>query len=278
MALVHPRRWAARLRRCAALLAVVAAGGLATGVAVVVVAAPAAGQPAPSADRPATGSLYLDGLGATTALGIAVPFGTYLSNDGPGAAAGLRTLIKVSLPGAGARDLRIDRHESGGPWASIASTAGSKGNVTFVDDSDADRWMMAGTVLTSRYRLILLSKVASDEAVITAEAQHRIGSKWLSLARSPRYVTKLTPASTRGLGQPFSPAPTLSAAPSPTTLDSELTADGQPTKAPAAAADTTAPWLVTSRFGTAISIVVVAGLLAVACWFLRRAVALPVAE
>jgi hypothetical protein len=223
----------------------------------------------------AKGSLFLDGLATTTAVGTQVQFAASLTNDGPGAAVGIRTLISVTLPEAGPQEIRVERREFDGSWATIGTKIGTKGEVKLVDDSTTDLWVVAGGVLTGRYRLTFLQRTPSGDAVVVAEVQHRVGREWRSLARSPQYLTKVLTST--GVGSagapvtPFTPAPTLSVEASPIVVDGDVLGNGSDDGAGEGKLRA-APWLLSSRLGVGLCIIGVLGMLAVAAWVLRREV------
>lgn len=245
------------------------------------VPAPAAAAPETSTTAPPLGgTLFLDGLGATTAAGAPVPFTASLVNESPGPVVGLRTLISVALPGAGTREVRLDRRELDGSWAVVGTKIGTRGNVRFVDDSTTDRWMVPGAVVAGRYRLTFLSRGLSGDAVVVGEAQYRLGSGWWPLARSPQYLTRVIaePAAGRGAAAsgaavpgagtaaPYSPAPTLTVPAEPIVVEAPAAVG----PAPGAGSPEAGPFA--SRWFAGVGIGVVAGLLAGAVWLLRREV------
>ncbi len=227
---------------------------------------------APAVAQGPAGSLFLDGLYAEMPVGAGVTFAASVTNDGPGAVVGLRTLISVSMPGIAPRDVRLDRRELDGSWLMVGSKVGADGAVRFVDDSTTDSWMMAGSVLAGRYRLTFLSRAPVGEAVVSGETQHRVGSEWLLLARSPQYVTTVTASPSDGRdvndpSMPFTPAPTLGVPAPPIALKAPDVAAG-----PAGEQSTALPALVSSRLGAGVAAVIVVCLLAAASWLLRREV------
>lgn len=273
--MVMSHRWLSRLEvgsrrsRWLVIAATLASSWL---VIAVLPAFPAAGQET----QDAKGSLFLDGLATTTTVGSQVSFAASLTNDGPGAAVGIRTLISVRLAEAGPQEIRVERREFDGSWATIGTKIGTRGEVKLVDDSTTDLWVVAGGVLTGRYRLTFLQRTISGDAVVVAEVQHRVGREWRSLARSPQYLTKVvasTNMSSSGVpATPFTPAPTLSAEAPPIVVDGDVLGNGsgEGTEEGKLRA---APWMLSSRLGVGLCIIGVLGMLAVAAWVLRREVA-----
>lgn len=223
----------------------------------------AAGVP-PARAATLDGSLFLDGLPASVACGEPVQFTASLTNDGPGVAVGLRTLIRVALPGAGPRELRFERRELDGSWNTIGIKVGTRGDVRFVDDSTQAQWLQPGQVMAGRYRVTYLRQAPAGDAVVVAEAQHRVASDWYPLARSPQYLTRVTAA---GGSVPFSQAPTLGTDAEPILIE----ASGSPAGRSAAGGGSASGWW-SSRSGAGVMLLAMIAMLGVAVWVLRRRV------
>lgn len=253
--------------------------------AVLPVVVPGSPVLAQEASQDARGSLFLDGLATTTPVGVQVSFAASLTNDGPGAAVGVRTLMRITLAEAGPQDVRIDRREFDGTWATVGTKVGSKGDVRFVDDSTTDLWVVAGGVLTGRYRLTFLSRTQPGVAIIAAEVQHRVGREWRSLARSPQYQTTVVaapapvaggvsgPAGTQASSAPtpFKAAPTLAASASPIVADVD-TESGDVGGSDPSGKRSIATRIFSSRVNVGLCFAAVLGMLAIAVWLLYREV------
>ena len=176
------RRWTRRVRRrvTSGLLIVVAG------------AVPLLWNAAPAAATTATGSMTLDGLLAKAPVGTPVSFtGSYI-NNGPDRVSKLRVVVRVSATGVELQMVRLEHRELDGTWALVTSKTGNKGDVKFIDDSDRDMDMDPGAALSGRYRITFMPGTPSGLAVISADAQHKTDGTWVSLARSPQYVTEVT--------------------------------------------------------------------------------------
>jgi hypothetical protein len=193
-------RWSRRVHR-----------GLVCGFLVVIAGSVPIMADVASAETTSTGSLYLEGLHATVAIGTSMPFTASLSNEGPDAVDCIQMVLRVSATGVDPQTLRVERRELGGGWSTVSNWTGSRGDVKFVDDSYRDRSMGVGGAVTGRYRLTFLSGAPPGPAVVAAAANYRQENVWHALAYSPQYLTRVIAAGGGGGGG----VPTASGVPDP---------------------------------------------------------------
>jgi hypothetical protein len=144
------RRWNWRVRqRVTRGLLFVAAGSVP-----LLAAAP------PAAAVTATGSLFLDGLLATVAVGTPMSFTASLTTDGPDRVDKMRLLIRISATGVEPQGVRGAHPERDGTGPAGTSNAGHNGDVNFMTTATgpADG---SGRVI-GRYRLTFRSARRRD--------------------------------------------------------------------------------------------------------------------